>query len=383
MRIDQFSSSIPGELIRISSDPEREQWAFLPNPLPPDWEPTIEMVNLIVESERAIAALNMLGQMLPNPHLLIRPFLQREAVASSRIEGTVTNLKQLMLFDADESASEDSADAREVANYVRAIEYSLTQPPDRTISPALIKELHALLMMDVRGSELHPGQYRKLQVYISGRGGRGARFVPPPPADVSALIDDLAQFIAAPSRLPELVRIALVHYQFETIHPFEDGNGRIGRLLMTMLLSRWGLLDKPLLYLSGYFERHRDEYIDGLSDVSRSGDWENWIALCLRAIAVQGNDGVQRGRQLLELREDYRIRFQGGKRAGSLPVIDALFTWPTTTTRQVEERLEIPRFSAQRYITTLVEEGILMELTGRQRNRVFAAHEVIEILSSP
>ncbi len=383
MRQEQFDSKAAGELVRISSEADREQWAFLPHPLPPHWEPTVDVVNLLVDAERALAALNMLGLLLPNPHLLIRPFLQREAVASSRIEGTVTDLRQLMLFEADASTAVDQGDAREVSNYVRAIEYGLSQPPDRSLSPALIKEIHALLMDDVRGSDRNPGQFRRVQVYISDRAGLGARFVPPPPTDVPVLIDDLTRFIAAPSDLPELVRIALVHYQFETIHPFEDGNGRIGRLLMTMLLSRWNLLEKPLLYLSGYFEQHRNDYIDGLLDVSQHGSWERWIDLCLRAVEHQARDGMVRGRRLLDLREQYRAHFQGGKRAGVLPLIDDLFVRPTTTIRQIEERLEIPRFSAQRYVTSLVDEGFLVEVTGRQRNRVFAAQEVIEILSAP
>lgn len=383
MRPDEFRNSASGELVRISTAADREQWAFLPDPLPPDWQPSFAVVNQIVDAERALAALNMLGQMLPNPHLLIRPFLQREAVASSRIEGTVTDLQELMLFEADETTTADNSDAREVGNYVRALEYGLAQPPDRSLSPALIKEMHALLMTDVRGADRRPGQFRNLQVYISGRSGRGARFVPPPPGDVPLLIDDLAKFIASQSEIPELVRIALVHYQFETIHPFENGNGRIGRVLMTMLLSRWGLLHKPLLYLSGYIEKNRDAYIDGLLNVSQNGDWGAWISFCLQIVAVQSADGVQRGRQLLDLRERYRARFQSGKRAGVLPLIDDLFTWPTTTVRQIEERLEIPRFSAQRYVTTLVEEGILREITGRQRNRVFAAIDVVNILSAP
>lgn len=382
MRRDQFTNDAPGELIRISQD-GREQWAFLPAPLPPTWAPDLSVVNRLVAAERALGALNGLGEMLPNPHLLIRPFLQREAVASSRIEGTVTDLQQLMLFEADETAAPAPADAREVGNYVRALTYGLDQPPDRSVSPALIRELHHLLMQDVRGGDRDPGRFRQRQVFISGRGAEGMRFVPPPPTDVPVLIDQLATFINARSELPDLVRIALVHYQFETIHPFEDGNGRVGRLLMSLLLCRWGLLWKPLLYLSGYFEQNREAYIDGLLSVSQHGTWDAWIDLCLEAVTVQARDGMERSRRLLDLRESYRARFQTGKQAGVLPVIDSLFDRPTTTVKQLEERLDMPRFSAQRYVTALVEEGVLIELTGRQRNRVFGAHEVIRILSEP
>jgi Fic family protein len=323
------------------------------------------------------------AKLLPNPHLLIRPFLQREAVASSKIEGTVTDLQQLMLFEADESAAPFQEDAREVGNYVRALTYALTQPPDRQLTPALIRELHQLLMGNVRGGDRSPGRFRQGQVYISGRGTEGARFVPPPPTDVPVLIDQLASFANRESTLPDLIRIALIHYQFETIHPFEDGNGRVGRLLMTLLLSRWGLLSKPLLYLSGYFEHHREAYIDGLLAVSQQGEWVRWIALCLDAVIAQSRDGLDRSRRLLDLREHYRAQFQTGKQAGTLPVIDSLFDRPTTTVKQIEERLSIPRFSAQRYVDALVASGVLVELTGRQRNRIFGAHEIIRILSEP
>jgi Fic family protein len=380
MRRQDFNTNAPGELVQISTASDREQWAFLPRPLPPTWTPSLRAVTLIVGAERALAALNMLGQMLPNPHLLIRPFLQREAVASSRIEGTVTDLRQLMLFEADEETAPNRSDAREVSNYVSALEYALAQPSDRALTSALIKEAHHLLMADVRGGDKRPGQFRSLQVYIADRGG-GARFVPPPPTDVPGLIDDLTRFIARASEIPELVRIAMIHYQFETIHPFEDGNGRIGRLLMTLLLSRWNLLDKPLLYLSGYFERNRSDYIDGLLAVSQRGQWDRWIEFCLEAVAVQASDGVHKGRQLLDLREGYRARYQTAKRAGILPLIDNLFIWPTATVRQIEERLDIPRFTAQRYVTQLVDDGVLIEVTGRQRNRIFAAFDVIDVLN--
>ncbi|MEA2523171.1 MAG: hypothetical protein QOF73_398 [Thermomicrobiales bacterium] len=382
VRREQFTANAPGELVRISQD-GKEQWAVLPASLPPAWRPDLSVINRLVFAERALGALNGLGEMLPNPHLLIRPFLQREAVASSRIEGTLTDLQQLMLFEADETAAPETGDAREVGNYVRALTYGLTQPPDRSISPALIRELHHLLMDDVRGGDRNPGRFRQRQVFISGRGAEGMSFVPPPPTDVPVLIDQLAKFVDESSELPELVRIALVHYQFETIHPFEDGNGRVGRLLMSLLLCRWGLLRKPLLYLSGYFEQNREAYINGLLAVSQQGAWDPWIDLCLDAVTIQARDGLERSRRLLDLRDRYRAHVQTGKQAGVLPVIDSLFEWPTTTVKQLEERLDMPRFSAQRYVTALSEQGVLVELTGRQRNRVFAAHEVIRILSEP
>ncbi len=380
MRQESFKSSAPGTLGRIGSN-GGERWAFLPNPLPPELTLDFSLVNHLGEAERALGRLNGLGHLLHNPHLLIRPFMQREAIASSRIEGAVTNLEQLMLFEADETAPAIPADAFEVRNYVYALEYALNQMEDRPVSSSFLRELHQLLLEGVRGDSHHPGQYRQLQVYISDRALNGARFVPPPPTDIPFLIDDLVQFLETPSEIPPLIRIALAHYQFETIHPFEDGNGRVGRLLITYLLCRWGLLDKPLLYISGFFERHRERYIDGLLSVSQTGAWTEWIKFFLDGVAVQAHDGLVRCRRLLDLREHYRKMFQTGKQTGMLVLIDSLFEWPITSTRQIDERLDLPRQSAQRYVSHLTEKGIMLEITGRQRDRVYAAGAIIDTLS--
>jgi Fic family protein len=381
MRPEAFEPNAPGELARIGSNgPER--LAFLPNPLPPELKLDYALLNRLGEAERALGELNGLGHLLHNPHVLIRPFMQREAIASSRIEGTVTNLEQLMLFDADETAPAIPPDAFEVRNYVTALEYALGPMQDRPISSSLIRELHQLLLRGVRGDNHHPGQYRKVQVYISDRTLTKARFVPPP-TDVPHLIDDLIRFLEDPSDIPPLIRIALAHYQFETIHPFEDGNGRVGRLLITCLLCRWKLIDKPLLYISGFFEEHREHYIDGLLSVSQSATWNDWVSFFLNAVQKQAEDGLWRCRRLLDLREHYRAMFQSGKQTGLLTLIDSLFEWPVMSTRQIEERLRTPRQTAQRYVAQLVDYGVLEEITGRQRDRVYAAHAVVDTLSKP
>lgn len=380
MRLESFEENAPGELVRISSD-GRERSAFLPNPLPPELTLDYALFNRLGEAERALGELNGLGHLLHNPHLLIRPFMQREAIASSRIEGTVTNLEQLMLFDADETAPAIPADAFEVRNYVFALEYALSFMDERDVSSSFIRELHQLLLQGVRGDSHHPGQYRQVQVYISDRTLSSARFVPPPPTDVPHLIDDLVRFLQEPSDIPPLVRIALAHYQFETIHPFEDGNGRVGRLLITYLLCRWGLLDKPLLYISGFFEQHREHYIDGLLRVSQEATWNEWVEFFLNGVHEQAQDGLWRCRRLLDLREHYRAMFQSGKQTGMLMLIDSLFKWPVTNLKQIGAYVELPRVTAQRYVAQLVESGILREVTGRQRDRVYAAQAVVDTLS--
>ena len=380
MRQESFAPESPGTLIRLGSS-GGERWAFSPNPLPPELTLDYALMNRLAEAERALGTLNGLGHLLHNPHLPIRPFMQREAIASSRIEGTVTDLEQLMLFDADETAPAIPADAFEVRNYVYALGYALNLMDDRSVSSSFLRELHQLLLDGVRGDKHHPGQYRQLQVYISDRALSGARFVPPPPTDVPFLIDDLVHFLEAPSEIPPLIRIALAHYQFETIHPFEDGNGRVGRLLITYLLCRWNLLNKPLLYISGFFERHRERYIDGLLNVSQTAAWTEWIAFFLDGVAAQARDGLARCQRLLDLRERYRAMFQTGKHTGMLVLIDSLFEWPVTSTRQIDERLNLPRQSAQRYVSHLTEKGIMLEITGRQRDRVYVATAIIDTLS--
>ena len=374
----------PGTLVKVDAQTE-DTFGFLPDPLPPEIQLDLTLTNLITEATHALGTLNGLGQTLANPYLLIRPFLRREAVASSRIEGTRTELDQLLLFEASEATATAGSDVREVENYVRALEYGLAQPSDRALSTALIKEMHAILMTDVRGGDRHPGTFRNVQVYIGQRGAgmRAARFIPPPPTEVPALMRDLERHIADPSDIPALIRIALIHYQFETIHPFEDGNGRLGRLLIPMLLGSWRLLDRPLLYLSDYFERYRDDYLDGLLHVSRNGDWRGWIDFFLVAVRTQATDALERGKGLLNLREQYRQRYQVRGSVNMLRIIDELFAQPAVTIGGIASRLGIAYTSAQAAIVALENDGVLQERTGRKRGRVYTAAEIVEILSGP
>jgi cell filamentation protein, protein adenylyltransferase len=324
--------------------------------------------------------LNGLAQQLPNPYLLINSYIRREAVASSRIEGTRTDLRELLLFEADARTSESVDDAKEVENYVTALQYALSKPEDRAISLSLIRETHQLLLTGVRGSDKRPGEFRPAQVFIGSRGAREARFIPPPPDMVEPLMRDLESFIASDSDLPQLVRIAMIHYQFEAIHPFLDGNGRTGRVLISMLLGEWSILRQPILYLSEFFERHRRAYMNGLLGVSQRGDWTEWVAFFLDAIVEQAYDGARQGRSILALRETYRKRYQAARSVRLLPLIDELFMRPVFTAAQISESLGWPRYSVQRLLEPLIADRVLVETTGKQRNRIYLAPEIMQLL---
>ena len=333
----------------------------------------------------AVGQLSGIVEELPNPYLLVRPLQLREAVASSKIEGTQTELRQLLLFQAAEQAEDAPRDVREVDNYTRALSYGTSQPPDRRLTVALMKEMHQLLLSSVRGERQHPGELRRTQVWISGDGTsiEEARFVPPPPTAIVGLLEELERFIEAESPLPPLIRLALVHYQFETIHPFEDGNGRLGRLLIPLLMVRWGLMRQPALYVSDYFNVYRDLYVDGLWNVSRFGMWREWIRLFLVAVRGQALDGFARAGRLSACRHEYEDRYKSGRTSATiLRIFDMLFESPAVTVPMVEQRLRVTYPTAARWVRQLVDDDILVEVTDRPRNRIFLATEIFAILNA-
>ena len=288
-----FKDSPAGQIISVGGDYS----AFIPRPLPPPLSWTDDLISALSEADRALGQLAGLGRLLPNPHLLIRPFLHREAVLSSRIEGTQASLSDVFAYEANQPLLfELPSDTREVYNYVRALEYGMERLATLPLSLRLLREIHAVLMEGVRGASQTPGQFRDRQNWIGtpGCAARDAIFVPPPVSEMMAVLGDFERYLHAESHLPPLIRIGLIHYQFETIHPFLDGNGRIGRLLITLLLCAWDLLPQPLLYLSAYFERWRDAYIDLLYAVSQRGAWNAWLVFFLQGIAIQARDAVAR-----------------------------------------------------------------------------------------
>jgi len=376
-----FTDDSPGELVKTIEG----IWAFVPDPLPPQFEIGPSTINKLSAADFAMGELRGIGQMLPNPQLLINPFLRREAVLSSRIEGTIASLDQLILFEVEPTREPQNPDVGEVANYVSAMEYGLRRLDELPVSLRLIREVHEKLFRGVRGQDRRPGEFRQTQ-NASGQQGRPveeARYIPPPVAQMTQALSDLELFIHQPADLPFLIQLALVHYQFEAIHPFLDGNGRIGRLLLSLLLCEKGYLTQPLLYLSGFLEKNRDRYIDLLLRVSQKGDWAGWVEFFLEGVAEQSRDVIQRSGLLLELRQQYRDSAQTA-RASALPLqlVDRLFQAPALTISMAQGLLGVTHVSAQRSIERLVALGILSEVTGQQRNRIYVAKEILSLIGS-
>lgn len=377
MEIALFKNSPSGKLIRTPGG----YWAFVPKPLPPKLEWDDSFVSLISKADIALGTLSGLGESLPNPHLLIYPFVRREAVLSSRIEGTQSSISDLLLFEA--TRVEKQRDVREVQNYVRAIEYGLRRLDELPLSLRLIRELHAILMEGVRGEQATPGEFRQSQNWIGALGCSlsEATFVPPPVPEMQEALAQLEKFLHTDTNLPPLAQLALVHYQFEAIHPFRDGNGRIGRLLITLFLYERKSLSQPLLYLSAFFEQHRQEYYDLLLEVSQKGTWRRWVEFFLRAVVNQASDAVLRSRLLLNLQQAYRqvrLSKQMSPTAGRL--VELIFMRPVLSVRTVQELLEVTFPAAQKAIGLLEEEGVLIEITGGKRNKAYAAKEILGVL---
>ncbi|MGC4108024.1 MAG: Fic/DOC family N-terminal domain-containing protein [Thermomicrobiales bacterium] len=384
MTPSNFSPNAPGDLVTIASISGNPAWAFVPHALPPDLEADHEIADAIGRATLALGNLNGVGQMLRNPDLLIRPFVQREALASSRIEGTKADYDQLIRLEAraDEPEIIDDPDLQEVTNYVETLFTGWHREPECPFSTGFLMQLHQQLLSGVRGSDKQPGRLREVQVFIGSNrdNAASARFVPPPPERVRGLLDDLCTYIVENRRYASLIRIALIHYQFETVHPFMDGNGRLGRLLIPLSLGLWNELDMPLLYLSEYLEDHRDEYIDRLYAVSTRGDWKGWILFLLDAIEQQSRDSFIRIRELNRLRESLRERYQGESSPRLLIVIDHLFDRPSLTVRSTARLLEVTVPTATRIVERLVNDGVLQEITGKRRDRVYVAQDIVNVM---
>ncbi len=381
MQVVDFKDSPAGRIAKH----ERGYWAFVPNPLPPELALSWELAAEISAADRELSELAGIGRTLPNPYLLIRPFMRREAVLSSRIEGTQASLSDLYYFEAAEQPPSTGSDVREVSNYVAALEYGLQRLETLPMSLRLLREIHSRLMEGIAGEHVTPGEFRRSQNWIGPPGCllNDATYVPPPPEELLSVLGDLEKFWHAPSPLPFVVRLALIHYQFEAIHPFLDGNGRVGRLLLTLLLCAEKRLPQPLLYLSAFFERHRDEYYRLLLAVSQRGAWLEWISFFLRGVAEQAQDGVQRSESLLRLWREYRSQFQTARSSALLlRMIDGLFDRPYVTITQAARSLDITYRSASLSVMKLVEVGILEELPGRSYGRIFRAPRILAALES-
>ena len=381
MEVEAYKSNAAGQLQRQIDG----YWAFIPNPLPPSVDWSSRLITALSDADRAIGELAGLSRTLPNPDLLIKPFVRREAVLSSRIEGTQASVEDLYTYEAIQlSLIELPDDVHEVENYVQALNYGLSRLDEFPFSLRFIRELHAVLMQDVRGQQWRPGEFRRSQNWIGRPGSTlaNAEYVPPPVDEMQIALQNLEQFIHADSDLPPLARIGLVHYQFEAIHPFLDGNGRVGRLLINLLLYAWDLLPYPLLYISDYLNKHRSAYYDGLLAVSQQGAWEEWLLFFFEGVRLQSQDSISRIRDLQSLRAGYQTSVQASRASVRLlQVIDGLFEQPLFTVHQLADRLGVNYQTALRYVNQLHEMGIVSEVTGRERDRVFAAVDIVNAVS--
>jgi Fic family protein len=359
--------------------------AFVPAPLPPKIDLSFELMRRLSEADRALGTLGGIGRILPNPHLLTQPFLNREAVLSSRIEGTEASATDLALFQAAGSPESNESDVREVSNYVTALRYGLKRLDDLPLSLRFLREVHSKLMTGVRGGDRNPGEFRHVQNWIGPAGSRidTATYVPPPVQEMHAALNQFERYLHDRSPMPVLLRAALVHYHFEAIHPFLDGNGRVGRLLIAFLLHVENVLDQPLLYLSAFFERHRREYYRRLVEVTMKGAWLEWIDFFLQGVTEQANDAVRRTRELLDLSESYRRKIAPARNAGVLStLIDGLFASPATTIPSVAANFNMSYPAAKKNVQKLVALHILKPRRAG-RGFVYVAEDLLKIVEAP
>ncbi|MBI5629471.1 MAG: Fic family protein [Elusimicrobia bacterium] len=370
--------------------------AFVPDPLPPEITWTPRLVRALSDADQLIGRLAGEGGRLPNPHLLMRPFIKREAVLSSRIEGTQATLGELLEAEAGGSVDRSPDDLREVGNYVIALEYGIKRLKQLPLSLRLVRELHERLMKGVRGERATPGEFRRSQNWIGAPGCTlsQASYVPPPPADLMDCLGAWEKFLHE-SSLPPLVQVALAHYQFEAIHPFLDGNGRVGRLMITLYLVERGILPTPLLYLSAFFEATRRDYYDLLGAVTARNEWESWLTYFLNGAARQSEDALGRAGRINKLLEEWRVKAGGfamprrgkgelaeGGRLTQVPLslVDMLAANPFITINKAAEQLGVAFTTAQRGIEKLERLGVLRQANKARRGRVYCAQAIFDIL---
>lgn len=356
--------------------------ACVPRNLPPPLEYGASMLGALSAADRALGQLAGIARTLPNPRLLIRSFVNREAVLSSKIEGTKTTLEDLFLFEISPELEQRTPDVREVYNYVCALDHGVDRLRHIPLSLNLIRDLHRILLDGVRGSDRRPGEFRNCQNFIgNSRDIRDAIYVPPPPEKLRPALDAFERFVNRPNELPLLIRLAMIHYQFEAIHPFEDGNGRVGRLLISLVLECERALPYPVLYLSAYLERHRSQYYEHLKLVGQRGEWSTWIEFFLRGVADQSIDAVERAQSLITLRNQWADACQTARTSALLlKLVDELFRNPFVNLASVRRLLDVQAQSAQNNIDQLIHRGILTEITGQKRNRIYAGRQVLRIL---
>ena len=362
--------------------------AFVPAPLPP--RPPVRMSDymqvLLSAADRALGRLDGAIHTLPESDLFVLMYMRKEAVLSSQIEGTQSSLQDVLAAEARLLSPRDAGDTGEVINHLSVMTYGLDRLSALPLSVRLIREMHERLLLGVRGGHSMPGELRRTQNWIGSYGGtlREAIFVPPPFEEVPRALGDLEAFLHRKDSIPPLIRIGLVHAQFETIHPFLDGNGRVGRLLIAFFLCERGILAKPVLYISHYFKQHRGEYYDRLQAVRDAGDWEGWLSFFLRGVAEVGNQATATARRVLDLREAHRavVTAHFGRSAGNgHRVLEVLYKQPVVTVSDVRDIANLSYQAANNLVARLVSVGILEEFSGRKRNRAFLYGDYIRVFA--
>lgn len=362
--------------------------AFEPAPLPPEPPLALEaLAPLLSQADQAVGRLDGVSQTLPNADLFVAMYVRREAVLSSQMEGTQSTLDDVLAFELGSEPGGLPQDVEEVVNYVRAMNQGINRLASLPMSKRLIREIHAELMQGVRGEDKQPGEFRRIQNYIASEGAPIARasFIPPPPDIMERALDDFERFLHDDETLPALVRCAVAHAQFETIHPFLDGNGRVGRLLITLLLCERGVLHKPLLYLSYYLKRHRSEYYDRLTAIRERGGWEAWVKFFLLGVEETADEAAATARRIIEMREAHRalVRARGFSPSTARLVDGRLFERPLVSVALVSTMLDVSFATANRVLRELASAGIVEEITGGQRSRVYRYAAYLALFEDP
>lgn len=357
--------------------------SFIPKKLPPEPPVTfdIEMLKLLSDADRKLGRLDGITQVLPNPELFVAMYVQKEAVLSSQIEGTQASLTDVL---ATENCSDNDLDVREVVNYVHSMEYGLERLKEFPLCLRLIREIHAKLLEVGRGSTRNPGEFRTTQNWIGPAGCSlsTASFVPPTVPDMQIALADLEDFFHHTDNIPSLIKIALIHAQFESIHPFLDGNGRVGRLLITFWLCSENILSQPLLYLSYYFKTNRVEYYDRLMAVRQKGDWEGWIKFFLKGVAFVSDEATESAKKIISLKEHYNSILTSYSNSNYIKLLDNLFTNPFVSKNRVASLLDISYPTASSIVDQFVQLGILTDMTAmQQRNKRYCFQKYVDILN--
>lgn len=381
MNLSDFTSNQSGKLI---SAPQGFL-AFSPNPLPPTIAFDMDLAVALSKADAALSELSGLGGQLPNPHLLISPYMKREAVLSSRIEGTKASLSDLLIDELEDGTRKrtNTDDIIEVRNYIKAMERGIHLLSELPLSLRLVREIHSELMQGVRGEKATPGEFRHSQNWIGPAGctPTTAAFVPPPVLEMTEALNDWETFLHVRDTIPDLIQCAMMHVQFETIHPFLDGNGRVGRLLVTFFLLERNRLSQPLLYLSAYIDSHKSDYYELLQRVRTHGEWIPWLRFFLQGVTEVAAAAGKQAKQLHKLREEYRAVLRD--KPNALIVLDELFINPYMTISRAGKVLDKTPPTARAAVIVLEEKNILKEITGQQWGKFYVSQPILDAIEEP